>query len=113
MDSAGRSLVTLVAAASLALAPQWAHAQALEPIAYVVRIPAPDTHMIEVLATSPTSGRRSIDLMMPVWSPGYYRVEDYAANVRELKATNEYLASLSSLIGDLQNAAGRLLQSVE
>ena len=24
---------------------------------------------------------------MPVWSPGYYRVEDYAANVRELKAT--------------------------
>ena len=69
MDSVGRSLVTLVAAASLALAPQWAHAQALEPIAYVVRIPAPDTHMIEVLATVPTSGRRSIDLMMPVWSP--------------------------------------------
>lgn len=69
--------------------------------------------MVEVLATVPTSGRRSIDLMMPVWSPGYYRVEDYAANVRELKATNEYLASLSSLIGNLQNAPGRLLQSVE
>ena len=99
MDSVGRSLATLVAAASFALAPQWAPAQALEPIAYVVRIPAPDTHMIEVLATVPTSGRRSIDLMMPVWSPGYYRVEDYAANVRELKATNEYLVSLSSPIG--------------
>ena len=56
MDSTGRSLVTLVAAASFVLAPQWAHAQALEPIVYVVQIPAPDTHMIEVLATVPTSG---------------------------------------------------------
>ena len=23
---------------------------------------------------------------MPIWSPGYYRVEDYAAKVEELKA---------------------------
>ena len=34
----------------------------------------------------PTSGRASLDLMMPTWSPGYYRVEDYAANVRDVSA---------------------------
>jgi len=47
----------------------------LEPIAYVIRIPAPETHEIVVEATVPTSGRASLDLMMPTWSPGYYRVE--------------------------------------
>jgi predicted metalloprotease with PDZ domain len=61
-------------------------AQGLEPISYVIRIPAPDTHEIVVLATVPTSGGPSLDLMMPTWSPGYYRVEDYAANVRDLSA---------------------------
>jgi hypothetical protein len=63
-----------------------AAAQGLEPIAYVIRIPAPDTHEIVVQATVPASGRASLDLMMPTWSPGYYRVEDYAANVRDVTA---------------------------
>ncbi len=63
-----------------------AAAQELEPIAYVIRIPAPDTHEIVVQATVPASGRASLDLMMPTWSPGYYRVEDYAANVRDVSA---------------------------
>ena len=26
----------------------------------------------------PATGRESVELMMPIWSPGYYRVEDYA-----------------------------------
>jgi predicted metalloprotease with PDZ domain len=34
----------------------------------------------------PAAGRPALDLMMPTWSPGYYRVEDYAANVREVRA---------------------------
>src|SRR5262249_38323927 len=54
--------------------------------AYAVRIPSPSTHEIVVQATVPSSGQSSLDLMMPTWSPGYYRVEDYAANVRELTA---------------------------
>jgi predicted metalloprotease with PDZ domain len=61
-------------------------AAAQEPIAYVIRIPAPETHEIVVQATVPASGRASLDLMMPTWSPGYYRVEDYAANVHDLNA---------------------------
>ncbi|HEY7291802.1 MAG TPA: hypothetical protein VH583_18330 [Vicinamibacterales bacterium] len=57
-----------------------------EPISYVVRIPAPESHEIVVQASVPAAGHRSLDLMMPTWSPGYYRVEDYAANVRDLTA---------------------------
>ncbi|MCC6989232.1 MAG: M61 family metallopeptidase [Acidobacteria bacterium] len=63
-----------------------AQAQTPAPISYVVRVPAPDTHEAEVAATIPTGGGASVDLMMPTWSPGYYRVEDYAANVRAIRA---------------------------
>ena len=82
--------VALVALVALVGGVQWAAAQALEPIAYVIRIPDPATHEIVVEATMPatvsSSGSSSLDLMMPTWSPGYYRVEDYAANVREISA---------------------------
>ena len=61
-------------------------AQSLDPIAYVIRVPAAETHFIEVDATIPTGGQASIDLMMPIWSPGYYRVEGYAAQVSNLAA---------------------------
>ena len=75
------AIVALLAASGLP-----APAQALDPIVYAIRIPAPETHEIVVEATVPAAGRSSIDLMMPTWSPGYYRVEDYAANVRDLTA---------------------------
>jgi predicted metalloprotease with PDZ domain len=79
------------AAATAALAAIWIGAAAglahkPEAVVYTVRVPAPETHYVEVQATVPTGGRAAIDMMMPVWSPGYYRVEDYAAKVDELKA---------------------------
>jgi predicted metalloprotease with PDZ domain len=77
-----RAILLLV---MVALARQ-AAAQKLEPIAYVIRIPEPATHEIAVQATVPASGSASLDLMMPTWSPGYYRVENYAANVRDVTA---------------------------
>lgn len=82
------ALATLAAVATLGATAGTppAAARELEPIGYVIRVPAPDTHEIVVEATVPTSGRASLELMMPTWSPGYYRVEDYAANVRELSA---------------------------
>jgi predicted metalloprotease with PDZ domain len=57
-----------------------------EPIIYVVRFPAPAGHVAEVEAAYPADGRAAIELMMPVWTPGFYRVEDYAAKVRDLSA---------------------------
>lgn len=62
------------------------HAQNLDPIAYTVRIPAPGTHYVEVEASVPTGRRTSIELMMPIWSPGYYREENYADRVDNVTA---------------------------
>lgn len=67
-------------------APALARAQVLELLLYTVRVRAPDTHVDEVAATIPTGGRDAVELIMPVWSSGYYRVEDPAANVREFTA---------------------------
>src|SRR5690242_8146261 len=61
-------------------------AQRLDPIVYTVRAPVPATHIAEVEAQVPTERRSSIELMMPVWSPGFYRVEDYAAKIQDLAA---------------------------
>jgi hypothetical protein len=74
-------LVALVGATPSARA-----AQAVEPINYTVRFPAPDKHIAEVEAIYPTEGRAAIELMMPVWTPGFYRVENYAGQVRNLSA---------------------------
>lgn len=61
-------------------------AAAPDAIAYTMRFPAPDTHIAEVEARIPTDKRASIDLMLPVWSPGFYGLGDYARNVQEFAA---------------------------
>jgi hypothetical protein len=80
------TLVLVTASTALAVMPAWLAAQALDPIVYTVRVPAPDTHFVEVEAAVPTGGRASIELMMPIWSPGYYRVENYADHVDNVAA---------------------------
>jgi predicted metalloprotease with PDZ domain len=82
----GRRLVILVAAiAWLAGSAPGQSARTPDPIVYTVRM-VPDTQTAEVQATIPTGKRASIQLMMAVWSPGFYRVENYAARVRDLTA---------------------------
>ena len=61
-------------------------ARADEPIVYTVKFPAPETRIAEVEAAFPTGKRATIELMMPVWSPGFYRVEDYVGRVQSLSA---------------------------
>ena len=58
---------------------------ALQPIAYTVRF-EPASHVAQVDATFPTDGRPSIDVMMAIWSPGFYRIENYATRVRSISA---------------------------
>lgn len=58
----------------------------LDPIVYTLRAPAPETQRLEVEARVPTAGQPWIDVRLPVWSPGYYVVQDYAANVQDLAA---------------------------
>src|SRR5689334_24047985 len=71
-------------AALAAVGPQLA--LAAEPIVYTIRVTAPETHYLEVRAVYPTKGRDVFDLMMPIWSPGFYRVENYASRVEDLFA---------------------------
>jgi predicted metalloprotease with PDZ domain len=80
----------MISAAALTPAAQ-AHAQntrasALEPIVYTIRVSAPATHIAEIEARIPTDRRATVDLMLPVWSPGFYGLGNYARNVQEFAA---------------------------
>lgn len=66
---------------------------AVEPIRYRLRGADLENHLIEVEAEFP-SATDSLELMMPIWSPGFYRIEDYAAKVKMLAAKNSEGASL-------------------
>jgi predicted metalloprotease with PDZ domain len=56
------------------------------PITYTIRVVAPETHVAEIEATFPTGKRPSVEVMMAKWSPGFYRIEDYAGSVQDLSA---------------------------
>src|SRR5579885_2184091 len=72
-----------------------AAAQATEPVIYTIKVPAPARHLAEVEAIVPTGGRPAIEMMMPVWSPGFYRAEDYAGRVQALSARRPDGAALA------------------
>ena len=56
------------------------------PIIYTVRFSAPETHYAEIEIQIPTGNQPFIETMMPIWTPGFYRVEDYAARVEGISA---------------------------
>src|SRR5258708_36898829 len=60
--------------------------QTLEPLSYTIRFPAPATKTFEVSVAVPAAGRRSVDLMMPVWSPGFYGLQNYGERVHDVRA---------------------------
>src|SRR5262249_1179542 len=43
----------------------------------------------QIDATFPTDRRSSIDVMMAIWSPGFYRIENYANRVRSISARTD------------------------
>lgn len=56
------------------------------PIVFTMRFPDPETQTAEIEMKVPTAGLSELELMMPVWSPGFYRVQDYAGKVQEILA---------------------------
>jgi predicted metalloprotease with PDZ domain len=66
----------------------------LRPIVYTIRVPSPERQTAEVEARIPTEGRAVVELMMPVWSPGFYRIQDYASKVEEVFVRTELGAGL-------------------
>ena len=61
-------------------------AQPHAPLIYTLRIPEPDKQYADITLEIPSDGRTLIELMMPIWSPGFYRVEAYAEQVHILTA---------------------------
>jgi predicted metalloprotease with PDZ domain len=57
-----------------------------EPVRYVLRFPAPQTHYVEVEARIPTGGSPDVELMMAVWTPGSYLVREYARHLEDVSA---------------------------
>jgi predicted metalloprotease with PDZ domain len=59
-------------------------AQAGAPVVFTVSMPQPANHIFHVnMRVSGLAGETQ-DFKMPVWTPGYYRVIDYARNVSNL-----------------------------
>ena len=81
---ASRRLLGVVLGVALLALP--GRAADLEPIVYTITVTDPASHLAQVDAVLPVEGRRTLDLMMAVWSPGFYRVEDYATRVQAITA---------------------------
>jgi predicted metalloprotease with PDZ domain len=55
-------------------------------VRYTISFPDPASKTFTVQMTVPTGGQPSVDLMMPVWSPGFYGLQNYAARVTAFSA---------------------------
>lgn len=63
---------------------------ALDPIRYVVAMPAPASHELHVTMTIPAlAHRQALDLTFPAWAPGSYLVRDFARHVYDLHVTDD------------------------
>ena len=82
-----------VALAAFAAIETWA--QAKDPIAYTIRFPDTASKSFVVDVVVPTDKRESVDLMMPVWSPGFYGLQNYADRVTAFSAKGPDGADLS------------------
>jgi predicted metalloprotease with PDZ domain len=78
------AVLALCAPAGAAEAPQ-----APDAIHYVLRMPAPASHLFEVTVTARSADGAPVDFQMPAWSPGRYVIYDFARNVQEVTATGQ------------------------
>ena len=64
----------------------------LGPVRYTVRFPEAHTHYAEVEAIFPTGGQTSLELLLPVWTPGSYLIREYARHVEAVQSNGTPLA---------------------
>lgn len=58
-------------------------------IHFIVSMENPEHHLYHVIMQCRGLHKDSLDFSMPVWSPGYYRIMDYAENVLHFRAAGE------------------------
>jgi predicted metalloprotease with PDZ domain len=51
------------------------------PVRYTVRIPEPRTHYLSVEAVLPTGGQSSVEVFLPVWTPGSYLIREFSRHL--------------------------------
>jgi len=57
-------------------------------VAYTVTIKNPASHLYDVQMSIKGIRETSVSISMPAWSPGIYRIENYARNVQDFRASN-------------------------
>ena len=62
-------------------------AKKLGPLVYTIRFPEPAAKTFTVEVVVPTEKRDSVNLMMAIWSPGFYGIQNYADKVSGFTAT--------------------------
>lgn len=70
-------------------------AQTPDSVTYTLRFPDPASKTFTVDAIVPTAKQESIDVMMPVWSPGFYGLQNYADRVTSFTAKGSDGADLT------------------
>src|SRR5258705_13843945 len=58
----------------------------MSSVAYTVSLLRPRTHLLEVTIDLSGLAGASFDLVMPAWTPGSYKIRDYARNVQDFSA---------------------------
>ncbi|NUN48939.1 MAG: M61 family metallopeptidase [Candidatus Brocadiae bacterium] len=71
-------------------------------IVYDVRTPRPTTHLFHVTIELSGIEGDSLDLAMPAWTPGYYKVQNHAKNIREFAARGDDGRALAFEMTDKQ-----------
>lgn len=62
------------------------HAQQDAAVRYELRIVDIATQRAAITATFPTQGKDALELFLPLWSPGFYRAQDYHEDVLDFTA---------------------------
>lgn len=60
-----------------------------EEMVYEVTMNQPDTHLFHVTLRCKNPGSQAVDFKMPVWTPGYYQLMNYARNVQNFQTTDQ------------------------
>ncbi len=53
---------------------------------FTVAMPRPETHLYEITMEVDPKGATTLDLVLPVWTPGSYLVREFSRHIRDFSA---------------------------
>ena len=62
---------------------------------FTVAMPRPETHLYEITMEVDPRGAKTLDLILPAWTPGSYLIRDFARHVRDVTAKDAGRRSLA------------------